>query len=634
MKLEDQLRREVEKARRVLLNWIVPDSIEESKEYYRVGDRWTRSLLVFDKPARAAAGWRGWLAALLLCDGGAEAHGAVRLSVTYTPLSAMGAGIKMGLAESGHQASLDLHAKRGTIPGRDIRNAVRDVDRVQQSLADAATRLLAVCVVVTCEAPTKEGCDSVWREVIGKLNSRMLHWRPLDDRHALGFQQQTPGGQRAINHPLSWDTGTLAFSWPAIGTNVDMGTGPFWGMDSQTGKPIQYDPFDESAGGPPAPHVCIIGPTGNGKSVAFWTVAIDYLTEDDPPHFRIIDPKGDYLEACKKLDGTLITISANSRVSLNCFDLSAVVWTQTEYGPQPLLNVVHEGVDNVIGSIRLMCAAGTAAFDPEMASVAETAIIRAYEDKGIMRLDPATWDVGKTDVPTLVNLYEVLTVMAGETEAPETARRLAVLLKPYAIGRYAGLFARHTTADMSNPMIVYDLRFLSVELRPVAIHLITSHTWREVRRTPRRWIFAMDEVTQLLRYPESARAVADVYLQGRFVGLSAWSMGQSIFDYLQTHEGRQALDMADTVILLRQKDADSLKEAAAHFRLTPGQQSYLANAGIGQGVLYTSGRGNACLVIDPPPIVFEWLPKRPKKSVTQELPLDGAEAPERINHEP
>jgi hypothetical protein len=116
--------------------------------------------------------------------------------------------------------------------------------------------------------------------------------------------------------------------------------------------------------------------------------------------------------------------------------------------------------------------------------------------------------------------------------------------------------------------------------------------------------------------------VADVYLQGRFVGLSAWSMAQGVADYLQTPEGRQALDMADTVLLLRQKDAETLDAAARRFALTPGQRAFLERAGIGQGVLYTSGRGNACLTVDPPPLVLEWLPRSP----AQQRPAGPARA--------
>ena len=604
-------RREVERARAVLLNWIAPDSTEETKDYYRVGDKWTRSLIVFDKPGKAAAGWQGWLSSLLLLDGGPEAKGSVRLSITWTPYTPFGAGIKLGMAETGHEATMTLMRSRGQIPGRDVQRAVRDVGRVQEAMQDADTRLLAVGVVVTCEAPTREGVDSVWREVVGKLASRLLHWRPLDDRHALGFQMQTPGGARDVWHPLSWDTGTLAFSWPAIGTTVDMGVGPVWGYESQTRRPIQYDPFNQAAGGPPAPHVCIIGPTGNGKSVAFWTVAIDYLTESDPPYLRIIDPKGDYLEACRKLAGTLIRLAADSSVALNLFDLAPVEWEHAEgLGPTPKRNVIYEAVENVIGAVRLMCAAGDEGFGALMASVMESAIVRTYlEVCGATPGDPATWDVPTGEVPTLADLHATLTVMGREDESPEVAKTLATLLKPYSHGRYSGLFARHTTADMANPVIVYDIRGIPEGLRPVAIHLITTHTWREARRTSRRWIFAMDEVTQLLRWPESARAVADVYLQGRFVGLSAWSMGQSIFDYLQTHEGRQAIDMADTVLLLRQKSEESLREAAGRFRLHAGHAAYLANAGLGQGVLWTSGRGAVALNIVPPPVVFEWLPK-------------------------
>ena len=233
-------------------------------------------------------------------------------------------------------------------------------------------------------------------------------------------------------------------------------------------------------------------------------------------------------------------------------------------------------------------------------------------------------------MPTLADLHRILQEMAGEDEAGEAARQLAVLLKPYALELWADLFARPTTADLGNPFIVYDVRGLDEGLRPLAIYLIAGHTWREARRDPRRRVFAMDEVTQLLRYPESGRLVADVYLQGRFVGLSAWSMAQAVPDYLATHEGRQALDMADTVLLLRQKDAETLDAAARRFALTPGQRSFLETAGIGQGVLATSGRGNTCLAIDPPPVVLEWLPRSPAhhQQPAAETPAPTALTPE------
>jgi hypothetical protein len=609
-RLERSLAREVAKAKNRVLNWIAPDRFAETGNYYTVSGRVTRSLLIYDKPGKAKAGWDGWLASLLLCDGGPETPGSVRLNITWQAFTPFGAGIKLGLAETGHEASLELHAKRGTIPGRDLRNAVRDVGRVQQALSDAETRLLAVCVLVTCESDTKEGCDAVWRQVTSKLGGRLLHYRPLDDRHALAFGQQSLGGLRPIWHPLSWDTATLAFSWPCIGDSVDMGVGPIWGTNTATSLPVQYDPF--AIGGPPAPHVCIIGPTGNGKSVAFFTVVSEYLTEPHPPRVRIIDPKGDYLVASERLGGTVVAFNQQPVVTINCFDLAPVEWAETDQGPQPVVNVVYEGVQNVLGTVRLMVAASGAAFDPAMGSILQTAVLRAYARSGIDPEAPDTWDTPSGALPTLEALWECLTEMSREEELPAVAGLLAVLIKPYAKGMWARLFARHTTANFNNPFIVYDVRGLTPELRPVAIHVIAALTWREARRNPGRTIFGMDEVTQLMRYPESGRLVADVYLQGRSAGLAAWSMAQRTEHYTATQEGRDALAMAHTVLLLKQSGKDAVAEAVERFKITPGQRAKLETAAIGQGLLCTE-RGNVFLNIDPPPVVLEWLPKPVKK---------------------
>lgn len=607
---ERKAARLVAKAKDETLNWIAPDDTLEARDRYVVGDRHTRSLVVYDKPASAVTGWQGWLASLLLCDGGPGAHGGVRLSVTWRAYTEFAANMKLTMAETGHQAHLGVWQARGWSGGRKERNALRDVERVQQDLSDAATKLLAVSVLVTCEAPSPEGLEAVWREVTGLLTARMLHWRPLHDQHGPAFRMQTPAGDRKVWHPLTWDTGTLAASWPAIGSTVDMGVGPVWGTDAQDGRPIRYDPFDARRGGPPAPHVCVIGPTGGGKSVAFFTVIAEYLTLAQPPRVRIIDPKRDYVNACAKLDGTLIEMSEAAPVSINCFDLAPTEWRAGPNGPEVVRNVVYEAVKNVLGVVRLMCEATGTGFDPEHFSVCQTAIRRTYAGVGIDTATPATWDRSVTEVPTLKTLYDTLVEMSGEPKHAEASRKLAVLIEPYAVGLWAELFARPTTADLSNPVIVYDVSGLDKSLRPVAMHLIAALTWREARRDPRYTIFGMDEVTQLLRYPESGRLVADMYLLGRSAGLSAWSMAQRTGHYLATQEGQDVLANAHTVLLLRQENATAVAEAAKRFALSPVQAEFLGRAGVGQGVVHTATRGAACLNIDPCQVVLDWLPKR------------------------
>jgi hypothetical protein len=137
----------------------------------------------------------------------------------------------------------------------------------------------------------------------------------------------------------------------------------------------------------------------------------------------------------------------------------------------------------------------------------------------------------------------------------------------------------------------------------------------------------MDEVTQLLRYPESGRLVADVYLQGRSAGLSAWSMAQRVGHYTDTPEGRDTLGMAHTVLLLRQEDDLALTDAARRFKLTPRQYEWLSSAGVGQGVIHTSVRGNACLNVEPCQAVLDWLPKRVTVETEKEPTPRSGEGP-------
>lgn len=58
-----------------------------------------------------------------------------------------------------------------------------------------------------------------------------------------------------------------------------------------------------------------------------------------------------------------------------------------------------------------------------------------------------------------------------------TAQRL----RKYTTGTFAGIFSQQSNIDINNNMVVFNIRDLEDELRPVAMYIVLSHIWNITR---------------------------------------------------------------------------------------------------------------------------------------------------------
>ena len=71
--------------------------------------------------------------------------------------------------------------------------------------------------------------------------------------------------------------------------------------------------------------------------------------------------------------------------------------------------------------------------------------------------------------PTMVDLYDTLVHMEGNGPA------LAQRLRKYTSGTFAGIFSQQSNIDINNQMVIFNIRDLEDELRPVAMYIVLSH---------------------------------------------------------------------------------------------------------------------------------------------------------------
>ena len=106
-------------------------------------------------------------------------------------------------------------------------------------------------------------------------------------------------------------------------------------------------------------------------------------------------------------------------------------------------------------------------------------------------------DFTKITPPTLSDLALVLANTEGGDE-------LAIKLKKYTEGTWAGFLNQQTNLNIRNRLVVFSVRDMEEELRPIAMYIILHYIWNIVRSELKKRLLVVDEAWWLMRYEDGA----------------------------------------------------------------------------------------------------------------------------------
>jgi hypothetical protein len=207
----------------------------------------------------------------------------------------------------------------------------------------------------------------------------------------------------------------------------------------------------------------------------------------------------------------------------------------------------------------------------------DEAITTTYQQAGITH-DPRTWT---RTPPLLPDLARVLDGM----QAPG-AGELAARLRPFSDGAFSGLFTGATTTRPDGHLIVFSLRELAEEVKPLGVLLTLDALWRRVSNpaTRRPRLVVVDEAWQLLRQHSGAEFLYRMAKASRrhWTGLTVST--QDTTDLLGSDLGQAVIANAATSVLMRQAP-QAIDEVTHAFDLSDAERAFLLSADRGQGLL-------------------------------------------------
>ena len=541
---------------RSVADLIAPAAIEETRGQLAIDGQLTRVLALTDYPRHVSPNWLGRLI---------DFDEPIDLSLHLEPLDSKDAVRSLTHRMVELQSSRLLDAKGGRIASVEREVAYEDVERLRDALERGDERVFSASLYLRLHGRTAGELDQATARVEGTLGGMMADARPALFEMMPGLLSCLPAGQDHLGRRRNLDTSSVATMIPFTSSHLAVERGLLYGVNVHNSSLVVFDPFgadQENA------NKVVFAKSGAGKSYACKVEALRALLLG--VEYYVIDPEDEYARICEAVGGQMVRLSGTSPHRINPFDLPPA-------GADDARDPLAERVLALQGLLGLMLAEPGESLGQREKGTLDAALYETYRRAGITA-DPETH---VRPAPVLRDLLAVL----QESDEP---LGLSDRLQRYVDGSLGHVFSERTTAALDRPFVVFNVRDLEEELRPLATYLIADHVWGQVRRDPKPRVLLIDEAWSLMRYPEGARFLSQMARQARKRWLGLTTVTQDVEDFLASPEGHTVLANSSVQLLMRQ-DSSTVGLVTETFGLSSGERAFLLACRKGEGLFLARG---------------------------------------------
>ena len=559
MSEDQQIQQAFEQGITTLRDLISPSSIEIKSDYFRLGTKYGRTIYIYGYPRSL---YTGWLSPLINIDE------VLDISMYIYPVDSGVVMKNLRKKVTQLEASMNVNAEKGRVRDPELEAAINDAEELRDQLQVGAERFFRFGLYVTLWADSLDELRFVQQKIETLFGQQMVFSKVASSQQEQGMQSTMPQCTDQLQIRRNMNTGAISTSFPFTSADLTQEKGILYGINMHNNGLVIFDRFSlENA------NMVVFAKSGAGKSFAVKLEALRSMMIGS--EIIIIDPENEYQKLCDAVGGSYIRLSLNSDVRINPFDLPKVVDSEDAN------DALRANLVTLHGLFRLMLGGAATSGQPavpltpnEEADL-DQALIDTYARAGITS-DPLTH---QSTPPTILNLYDTLLHMEG------TGPQLAQRLRKYTTGTFAGIFSQQSNVDINNQMVVFNIRDLEDELRPVAMYIVLSHIWNVVRAEQKRRLLIVDEAWQLMQFEDSANFLFSLAKRARKYYLGLTTITQDVEDFMSTKMGRAIVANSSMQLLLKQS-ASAVDVLSDVFKLTDEEKKRLANFPVGQGLFF------------------------------------------------
>ena len=469
-----------------------------------------------------------------------------------------------------------------------IQHSIKDAHAQAESLYDDMLnknqKMFFVTITMMVHGSTLEELDENCDIIMSKARKYTTQLQTLIAQQEEAFRVTLPFGyaSKTLNVERALTTESTSIFMPFSNQELFQSGGFYYGLNQISQNLVIVNRTKMKT-----PSGFVLGSSGSGKSFATKREILNVLLDDDKTGVLIIDPENEYGDFCRAFGGTVLKISADSNNYINPMDMPK------EYGLDEDDDIntislaamkekaIKKKSDYIMSIIERMISVGSSAdsttITPQQKTIVDRAVIETYKEYLAHDFDPAYQ-------PTLLDLQTQLDI---EGQKSSEGKKVAEGVEYYTKGSM-DIFAHHTNVDVSNRLVVFNVRDLGDQLRQIALIIVFDFIWNRMVQNKNlgvRTYCYCDEIHVMFQSYYSANFLKQLYKRGRKYGLCITGLTQNVEDLLRSEQARGMIANSDFIMMLNQSSED-LKILAGMLNISETQMGYVTGADAGSGLLF------------------------------------------------
>ncbi|MBI4087656.1 MAG: ATP-binding protein [Candidatus Liptonbacteria bacterium] len=539
---------------------IAPSGIQVLPSHLKIGDKLAKSFFLFSYPRYLSTGWAEQLINLPnLFD----------VSIFVNPVDT-GTALKNLRKKSAQlESQIMENQDKGLVRDPMLETALRDVETLRDTLQQSEEKLFNLGVYITIYADSEEELSRLEGKLTSITESKLIYARPALFEQLEGFCSILPLGDDQLQVWNPMNSQPISSLFPFVSEDLSSNEGILYGVNLHNNSLVIFNRFSlENA------NQVVFAKSGSGKSYATKLEIMRSLMIG-VENVIVIDPENEYRKLAEALGGSVFNISLSSHEHINPFDIPIV---PKDESPS---DVLRSHIVNLASLVKLMLGKVTAEED----ALLDRAITETYASREIV----ADQDFSQAEPPLLEDLETVLRSIEG-------GRTMAERLYKFTKGSFSGFLNQRTNIDITNRLIIFSIRDLEEELRPIAMFVILNFIWNLIRAELKRRLLIIDEAWWMMKNEDSATFLFGLVKRARKYYLGVSTITQDVEDFLRSPYGRPIITNSSLQLLLKQAPA-TIDVVAKAFDLTNAEKNFLLGSEVGTGLFFAGKKHVAIQIV-------------------------------------
>lgn len=538
---------------------IAPSALKVSPKELNLGEKVARTFFVISYPRFLS---ESWFAPIVNLDK------VFNISIFIHPVDTAKVLKHFQKKVAEVQSQISTREEKGLVRDPMLDTAYQDLEQLRDNLMQAQEKIFDVGVYITIFGDSSEELDKTESEIKSILEAKLVYIKPALFQQESGYKSVLPTGDDQLAVHSKLNSSPLSSLFPFVSFDLTSDKGILYGINRQNASLVLFDRFLLENY-----NSVTFAKAGSGKSYSTKLEILRTLMFDT--EVIVIDPEREYEYMAEATGGKYFNISLNSEHHINPFDLPI------PREDESASDVLRSNTINLVGLFRIMLGGLTQEED----AIIDRAITETYALKDIT---PES-DFRNVEPPLLSDFEMVLAGMEG-------ADSLVERLSKYTKGTWSGFINRPSNVDINKKFVVFSLRDMEDELKPVAMYIVTHYIWNAIRKELRKRLLVIDEAWWMMKSEDTASFLLGLAKRGRKYYLGLATITQDVDDFLKSPYGLPIITNSSIQILLKQSPS-SIDIIQKTFNLTDEEKYLLLESDVGEGIFFVGMKHVAIKVI-------------------------------------